>query len=334
VASNPTATSSQIVGIVLGMDGADVTRVSGSPNNDFSEVAPVSISGTVFMDGNNDGLQQGAEPALTGVQIVLSGTDWLGNPVSQTTTTDASGNYSFTNLPPPNPGGYTVTELTQPPASSNGITTAGPAVPNGMAGTATGTSTLPSSISGIVLPPGTSSTGNNFAEIGNSRSVFGRVYRDFDDNGSFNGADTGIGGQTIQLTGSDASGNPVSLTTTTLADGSFAFLNIPESNGAGYTLTQPSQPANTASGFTTAGTTGGTGTPKTTTPSQITGINLSGANTVSANNLFGEIDTTPPPPQPPPGGVVGIPTLSEWGLVLLSMMLMVLGFRLTPRQRR
>ncbi len=324
-ASNPTATSSQIIGIVLGNDGGDNSRVSGSPNNNFSEVAPVGIAGTVFMDDNHDGIQQGSDAGLAGVQVTLSGTDWQGNPVNTTTVTDASGNYSFVNLPPADGAGYTLTQPTQPPGSSNGITTAGPAVANGTAGTATGATTLPSRITGIVLPPGTNSTGNNFAEIGNDRAVFGRVYRDFDDNGGFNGVDIGIGGQLIQLTGNDASGNPVSLNATTLADGTFAFHGVPESDGAGYTLTQPGQPAGTQSGFTTPGTTGGAATPKATTPSRIAGINLAGANMVSAVNLFGEIDPLGPPP---PGGwpvATSIPTLSEWGLMALSMMLAWLG---------
>lgn len=324
-ASNPTATSSQIIGIVLGNDGGDNSRVSGSPNNNFSEVAPVGIAGTVFMDDNHDGIQQGSDAGLAGVQVTLSGTDWQGNPVNTTTVTDASGNYSLVNLPPADGAGYTLTQPTQPPGSSNGITTAGPAVANGTAGTATGATTLPSRITGIVLPPGTNSTGNNFAEIGNDRAVFGRVYRDFDDNGGFNGVDIGIGGQLIQLTGNDASGNPVSLNATTLADGTFAFHGVPESDGAGYTLTQPGQPAGTQSGFTTPGTTGGAATPKATTPSRIAGINLAGANMVSAVNLFGEIDPLGPPP---PGGwpvATSIPTLSEWGLMALSMMLAWLG---------
>lgn len=325
-ASNPSTTTSQIVGIVLGQDGADATRVSGSPNNDFSEVVPVSISGTVFMDMNNNGTQQGADPALANVQIDLTGTDWQGSPVSLTVLTDASGNYSFTNLPPPNAAGYTVTEPNQPPASSNGITTAGPAVPNGSAGTATTVATVPSRIANIVVPPGGASVANNFAEIPGNRSVFGRVYRDFDDNGNFNGADTGIGGQSIQLTGNDANGNAVSLTATTQADGTFGFTGVPESDGLGYTLTQPGQPAGTLSGFTTAGTTGGAVTPKATVPSRITGLNLAGANAVSADNLFGEIDV------PVPVGAAAIPTLSEWGLILLSPLMGLFGLAATRRR--
>ena len=170
--------------------------------------------------------------------------------------------------------------------------------------------------------------GNNFAEIPGNRSVFGRVYRDFDDNGNFNGTDTGIAGQLIHLTGNDANGNAVSLTATTQADGTYSFTGVPESDGAGYTLTQPAQPPNTLSGFTTPGTTGGAGTPKATAPSRITGVNLAGANTVSADNLFGEIDV----PLPPGAGITGIPTLSEWGLLLLSGLMALLGLVNTRRR--
>ncbi len=317
-ASNPTATTSQIAGIVLGNDGGDPTRVSGSPGNDFSEVLPVSIAGKVYLDLNNDGVQQGADPSLAGVALQLTGNDWLGNPVSVGTLSDGSGQYLFANLPPPGPGGYSVTEPTQPPSTNNGITTAGAAVPNGTAGTATGPATLPSRIAGIVLPPGSASVGNDFAEIPNDRGVFGRVFRDFDDNGLFNGTDTGIGGQVIQLTGNDLHGNPVSRTTTTQSDGTFAFTALPESDAAGFTLTQPAQPPNTQSGLTSPGTTGGSATPRTAVPSTISGINLAGANLTSASNLFGEIDRPTLPPAPRPEV---IPTLSQWSLMLLAALL-------------
>ena len=47
---------------------------------------------------------------ISGVLITLNGTDGSGNPVTATTTTDASGFYQFVGLPP---GTYSVTE-TQP----------------------------------------------------------------------------------------------------------------------------------------------------------------------------------------------------------------------------
>ena len=65
-----------------------------------------SIAGTVFQDrdrsGANAGTPQAAatEPRIAGVAVQLAGTDAYGNAVSLSTTTDASGNYSFTNLSP------------------------------------------------------------------------------------------------------------------------------------------------------------------------------------------------------------------------------------------
>ena len=66
------------------------------------------ISGTVYLDANKDGvLQPGETTRLSGVTVTLE--DSPGNTVA-TTVTNASGNYSFPNLPP---GLYSIVE-TQP----------------------------------------------------------------------------------------------------------------------------------------------------------------------------------------------------------------------------
>ena len=278
-ASNPTASSSQIAGIVLNSNGAG-GETSGSAGNNFAEIIPSSISGKVFVDQNNNGLQNGADPGLAGVTVELL--DGVGTLVA-TTTTDASGNYSFNGLAP---GNYALREPTQPTGTSNGITTAGSTANGGTAGTASTVAVLPSRISGIVLPPNTVSIGNNFAEIPNGRSISGQVFLDYNNNGTFEPSDNGLGGQTILLTGVDINGNAVSLSTVTGPDGRYSFVGVPE--GSAYTLTQPAQPAGTRNGITTAGSTGGTASAAATSPSSISGINLSGVNTVSAGNNFAE----------------------------------------------
>jgi hypothetical protein len=63
-----------------------------------------SVSGTVYNDLNGNGVQNPGEPGLPGVTITLRNN---ANAVVATTTTDANGNYSFTNLPV---GAYSVTE--------------------------------------------------------------------------------------------------------------------------------------------------------------------------------------------------------------------------------
>lgn len=276
-ASNPTVTTSQVVNIILGSGGAG--SVSGSAGNDFAEIVLSSISGKVFLDTNNNGVQNGADTNIAGVTIELLN---AASALIATTTTDATGNYSFTGLAP---GTYSVREPVQPLGTSNGITTAG-AVPNGgTVGSVSAVAITPSLISTIVLPPNTLSTGNNFAEIPNGRSVSGRVFLDYDNNGVVNGADHGIGGQTINLTGTDINGNVVTRTATTASDGSYNFTALPEGT---YDVTQPAQPAGTSNGITTVGSTGGTASLVTTTPSVISAISLLGANTVSANNDFAE----------------------------------------------
>ena len=94
VAANPTSTSSQITNIQLKADGS-AGEVSGSTGNNFAEIVPSSITGTVFLDQNNNGIQNGPDNGLSGVMIQLLNS--VGTVVA-TTTTDASGNYSFTNL--------------------------------------------------------------------------------------------------------------------------------------------------------------------------------------------------------------------------------------------
>ncbi|RZJ07872.1 MAG: hypothetical protein EOO54_23155, partial [Haliea sp.] len=285
VASNPTPGTSQVVGIVLNGNGAG-GEVSGSVNNNFAEIALSSIAGTVFLDENNNGVQNGADTPLAGVAIEL----FSGNTLVASTVTLADGTYRFDGLAP---GNYSVREPTQPPGTSNGLTVAGAVGNGGTPGTVTTPATLPSRINGIVLPPATASTGNNFAEIPNGRVVSGVVFLDYNNNGLLDGtSDHGIDGQLVQLTGTDINGTAVSMTTTTAPNGSYRFDGVPE--GTAYTVTQPQQPDGTTNGLTVAGTTGGNASPVGTTPSTVTGINLSGANTVSAENNFAEIPAAAP----------------------------------------
>ncbi|MCW5654862.1 SdrD B-like domain-containing protein [Hydrogenophaga sp.] len=297
--------------------------VASSVGNNFGELVPSEISGKVYRDDNNNGVANGTEPGIAGAQVTLAGVDDLGQAISLTTTTDADGNYRFANLRPscsplnaPTCPGYVVTQGAQPAGTVNGTPTAGTVV-NLSSGSATGTAgtasnnapaishgapaySIPagtSRVAGIVLPANARSAGNNFGELANDRSVSGRIFTDANGDGVFNGSDSGVGSgapgagnvaQTLTLTGTDLSGNPVSLTTTTDANGQYTFTGVPP--GANYTVTctscaPPAGFINSTVPLAWPGSTGGTAAGTQAVPA-ITGIDLSGPQTASVNNHF------------------------------------------------
>ncbi|CRK62069.1 internalin, putative [Alloactinosynnema sp. L-07] len=238
----------------------------GGPVTDTA-VAPAptvgSVSGTVFSDGDNDGLLNGTDTGIGGVTVTLTGTTAAGQPFTATTTTAADGTYSFTGVPG---GSYTLTE-TQPAAFDDGIDTPGTlATPAGNDAFA------------VVLTSGQVSAGNNFAERPTS-SLAGAVYEDVNNNGLRDAGEAGIGGTTVTLTGTDDAGNAVSRTATTAADGTYSF---PALRAGTYAVAE-TQPAAYVDGIDTPGTAAGTVTP----PDSITAIALP-ARTNATGYLFGE----------------------------------------------
>src|SRR5207248_1250620 len=135
-----TTTNDAFSAVVLG------SGVNGV-NNNFGELQPASLAGYVYVDANNDGIKQVTETPIAGTTVTLTGTDVNGNAVSKTTTTDANGLYSFTNLVP---GTYVVTE-TQPATYLDGKDTIG--TPGGTTGNDV--------FSAIVLNSGVNGVNNN-----------------------------------------------------------------------------------------------------------------------------------------------------------------------------
>jgi len=311
------AAPSRINNITLNLAGG---VVASSPGNHFGELPPSQIGGHVYNDFNNNGSIDPGETGIAGVALTLSGFDDLGNPVVSGATTDAAGNYAFANLrpscgstgapacPPGNLAGYTVTEGAQPPATVNGRETAG-AITDITSGAASGTNgtvssnTAPASgnapagtsrVQSLILPANARSSGNNFGEIPNNRSIAGRIFTDLNGNGIVDGADAGVGAgaagannvaQSLTLTGTDVAGNAVSLAATTQTDGTFAFANLLPGI---YTLTCTgcAAPAGFGNGAAFAGSTGGNAGGTAAVP-VISAIDLAGAaNTTSTGNNF------------------------------------------------
>ncbi|MEG1678691.1 MAG: SdrD B-like domain-containing protein, partial [Stenotrophomonas sp.] len=220
-ATTKSVVPSAISGITLLAGGSSV-------DNNFGEILPVSVAGTVFMDVNNDGAMSGAaEVGLDGVLIQLTGVDDLG-PVTTTmvvpVNTANGGKFLFEGL---RPGTYVLTEPTQPTGTANGITTAG-TVSGTTSGTATLVTTLPSAISAISLTvPGGASIDNLFGETPRDSSISGKVWLDTNDDGVVGGGENGLGGVTVTLEGTATDGSKISETVTTNPDGSYAFVGLP-----------------------------------------------------------------------------------------------------------
>ena len=258
---------------------------TGSTDNNFGERVG-SLAGAVYMDTDNDGQKQSGEPGLAGVSVTLTGTDAAGNAVNRTATTSAAGDYRFDDLLAAGAGGYTVTEQATQPTFEGKVTINGRTTAGSTGGTATAVVTLPSAISAIPLAAGVDATANNFGEL-LSVGLSGTVFADLANDGIQQlPNDLGLGGVTLNLTGTDDLGAAVTATTTTAADGSYSFTGLRPGT---YTVTEPTQPAGTVNGITTAGSAGGTATPVATLPSVISGIPLLTSGAFSTGNNFAEI---------------------------------------------
>jgi hypothetical protein len=255
----------------IGTDSIPITvGTSSLTNNNFGEVLPASLSGVVYTDKNNNGIQNAGDAGIAGVTVQLDGTDDRGIVVHQSTVTapDGWGSYAFTNL---RPGNYSISE-SQPGYFLDGKDTVG----------SLGASGTPNDqFLNINVNSGDNGIHYNFGEI-LPASLSGVVYTDKNNNGIQDAGDAGIAGVTVWLDGTDDRGAVVHLSTVTAADGwgSYAFTNLRPGN---YSISE-SQPVYFLDGKDTPGSLGASGTPN----DQFLNINVnSGDNGVHYN--FGEI---------------------------------------------
>jgi uncharacterized repeat protein (TIGR01451 family) len=180
-----------------------------------------SIAGTVYADGNNDGLKGGAEAGIAGVSMLLNGTDNYGNVLTNlAATTDASGNYVFSDR---SAGNYAISEL-QPAAYLDGKEAAGTSA--GTATDATG-----DSISAIALPLNTAATGYLFGEV-LPATVSGFIFIDRNADAVRNvtgvpatDESAGLTSVGLTLTGNNDLG-PVNLTVNSGINGAYSFTGL------------------------------------------------------------------------------------------------------------
>jgi uncharacterized repeat protein (TIGR01451 family) len=229
LAGTYTVTETQPAAFVDGLDTPGSVGGSAATNDQLSSIVlPAGtdataynfgeqgtvLSGTVWVDIDRDGVLDAGEPGrVGGVTITLL--DTSGNVIA-TTTTAADGTYSFVGLPA---GDYVVREQ-QPSAY-------GSSTPN----------ELP-----VTLPVG----GLNNVNFGETLGSIGDfVWADTDGDGVQDAGEVGVGGVTLRLL--DALGAEVA-TTTTAADGSYRFGDLPIGTytvvvtpPTGQSLTRPGQ---------------------------------------------------------------------------------------------
>lgn len=222
--------------IVVGPDNTPAPAVNfGKVNNDafsdiliesgnsrgreynFIEYVKNSLSGTVFLDLNDNGSQESNEPGIAGAKLVLTGVNDLGQSISQTIFSGADGTYSFRDL---RPGNYTITETT-PDGLLDGKDTVGT-----VEGQVNGQLDGNDRIVNIQLGGCESGVGYNFGEIQRiptSNSISGFVWVDCDQDGVIDSDERRLAGVTITLD-SPTFGTAV---TTTDVNGRYEFGGLP-----------------------------------------------------------------------------------------------------------
>ena len=222
------------------------TNFTNNTDDETTNVDPqlFSVSGVVYQDLNNNGVQDAGEAPIQGAQIGLFGRDDNGTDVLRVLTTDATGAYLFDGLIQ---GTYNLFEV-QPVIYEDGIETPG----TGAGGAATGNDTFFEL--NLNAANGPNAVGFNFGEgaIDESKRDFlasnqnvippepidpsatgslgGRVALDTNNNGVFDSGDVGILGASVTLAGTRTNGQSVVVTARTNPDGTYRFTGVPAGN--------------------------------------------------------------------------------------------------------
>lgn len=204
-------------------------------NLDFGFFVPASVGDKVWLDNGvgggtaNDGLQNGTEPGVSGINVTLY--DSTGAMIGATVT-DAYGKYLFSDLAPGNytvgftlPPNYTFT--TQTNTADDGNTTGSGATSSSINGSDVNVYTGKTYT--IVLSAGENNLNIDAGLIYNTPSVLNsigdKVWFDTDGDGTQDAGEPGVSGVTVVLYASD--GTTVVAITTTDANGNYIFNNLP-----------------------------------------------------------------------------------------------------------
>lgn len=188
--SAPTSANSQTLSTTNPI-GVNVSAGQTVTNVNFGyQPLPATITGTVFLDPNDNGVQDSGEISLSTVNVFL--TNSQGG--QQSTNSDGSGHFSFTGLAA---GTYTLSS----PTNANGYTVSG-------GGTVS-----------VTVAAGGTGTGNLRYHGG---TLSGYLYTDSNQNQNRDGGETGLAGVTVILKDTK---NAVVATAVTDSNGFYSFTN-------------------------------------------------------------------------------------------------------------
>ena len=176
-----------------------------------------SLGDFVFVDTNHDGVQQPGEPGIPGVTVVLL--DGTNTPIASTTT-DASGLYSFTGLTPGVP--YSVSFVTPAGYTSTSAQVGGNDATDSDASPTTGQTRS------VTLAPGENNPNLDAGYYVPLGTIGDYVWVDADHNGQQDAGEVGIDGVTVRLLVETTPGTyTVVSTTVTAGGGLYLFPNLP-----------------------------------------------------------------------------------------------------------
>jgi uncharacterized repeat protein (TIGR01451 family) len=209
---------------------SQVVKLASGENNttiDAGVYAPASLGDRVWVDANANGQQDAGEAGVAGATVTLigGGADGListaADNTSATTTTDADGKYAFTNL---TPGVEYQVQFATPTGNVFTAQDKGNDVSDSDAN-ASGMSQI------VKLASGENNTTID-AGVYAPASLGDRVWLDANANGQQDAGEAGVAGATVTLIGGGADGlistgaDNTTVTTTTDADGKYAFTNL------------------------------------------------------------------------------------------------------------
>ncbi len=209
----------------VGTPHQSTTTISGANDNlaqDFGYTIPIIIYGNVWQDFDGDGTEDADDAPIANVDVTLYWWDGGSWQAIGTEQTDTDGNYLFDAIAYPAIGTgdyYVATDPTSLPVGPIWDNTYDP------------DSNFDDESGTIVVAAGEMSGSHDFGyhQTG-PHSISGNVYADWNSNADFEGNDTGFGGISVTLYSDTGA---VIATTTTAADGSYTFPNLP--NGT-YTV--------------------------------------------------------------------------------------------------